>query len=199
MNLQHYDQTFYDAPNDVLLQENDCLSSIIRAIPLKDAICLDFGCGTGYWTSLMAKEGGTVFGIDSQKELFGKLRSSENLKFVLSDTSIIPFVDNYFDVVLVSWVFQEIVQDSLLRAALSEIRRVIKIDGRLIIAENIYPKSRRLVRNTSLGTIFENEGQPDSLRFFPQNSVQTLTAEYNFVLASQSFCGESFFEVFQRI
>jgi ubiquinone/menaquinone biosynthesis C-methylase UbiE len=96
-------------------------------------IILDFGCGSGYFTVEMAKEAHQTYGFDVTPylrtigippPLAGKLG------FVMGRGENLPFQDNRFDKILASEILP-MTNDP--RAFLSEMRRVIRRGGRLVI------------------------------------------------------------------
>ena len=92
----------------------------------KKSKVLDFGCGRGFLGSLVNKNlGAQVTGIDIIDSRKTKL------PFVLFDGKKIPFPDNYFDVVLVSYVLHHTLN---IKALLLEIKRVCR--GKVIIYED---------------------------------------------------------------
>ena len=116
-------------------------------ISLEKPKILDIGCGTGKVAITMAKnlqKGGEVYGID----IFSDAISNNDLKTVESNASAegvkdittfkfgsateIPYENNYFDIVNVSYVLHE-VRDK--EKALKEISRVLKPEGKLYLCE----------------------------------------------------------------
>jgi ubiquinone/menaquinone biosynthesis C-methylase UbiE len=104
---------------------------------------LDIGCGCGVDTIFAAKMTGTsgkVVGIDLMPEMLQ--RAKENLKFANLDnvtyeeasSDNLSFPDMKFDVVISNGVFN-LVPDKA--KALSEVFRVLKPSGRLMIADQI--------------------------------------------------------------
>lgn len=99
---------------------------------------LEVGCGTGT-LSLMAKrrvDDGEVIGLDlSPKMVKQAEKKSEkyklDVKFIEGSIDNIPFPDNYFDVVLSSWMFHHL-PIKIKREGLKEIHRVLKKGGRFL-------------------------------------------------------------------
>lgn len=104
---------------------------------------LDIGCGAGVDTifaAMMTGPGGKVVGIDQVSEMLE--RATENLSLTdfknvtLKEGSAenLPFSDQEFDVVISNGVFN-LVSDKA--KGLSEVYRVLKPEGRLMIADQV--------------------------------------------------------------
>lgn len=90
---------------------------------------LEVGCGNGYGTSLLAKNGFNVVGLDIDEETIkeaSKKYQTQNCNFVWYDGKKIPFEEETFDFI-VSFQVIEHVQDDI--GFISEIKRVLKTDG----------------------------------------------------------------------
>jgi len=102
---------------------------------------LEIGPGTGYYTLEMAgwvAPDGTVEIFDLQQEFLDHVmaraarRGIENIAPTQGDATALPYADASIDAVVLTAVLGEI-PDPL--AALREIRRVLKPDGRLVVGE----------------------------------------------------------------
>ena len=103
---------------------------------------LDVGCGTGTLAievSLRVGSAGRVAGVDPGTQQIAHARSKAARRNLPIDFQIgvierLPFPDQTFDVVL-STLMMHHLPDSLKRQGLSEIARVLKPGGRLVIAD----------------------------------------------------------------
>ena len=104
---------------------------------------LDIGCGGGLDSlvaSLMVGPSGKVTGIELSTEMLARARENlrlsnlTNVEFRKNADEILPFPDDRFDVVISNGVFN-LIPDKL--KALQEARRVLKTNGRLMIADQI--------------------------------------------------------------
>lgn len=107
---------------------------------------LDIGCGTGT-LALVAKklvgETGRVCGIDPSARLLTgaqqkAARARLSLEFQSARIEQLPFPDQSFDVVLSSFMMHHL-PDALKRQGLSEIVRVLKPTGRLLVIDFATP------------------------------------------------------------
>jgi ubiquinone/menaquinone biosynthesis C-methylase UbiE len=119
---------------------------------------LDLGCGTGVLTRrigdrLDATVGGESVGIDAAAKMITvarKKRASDNCRFEVMAAESLAFEENSFDAVVSSLFFHHVQMD-LKEKALAEAFRVLKPEGRLVIADMHIPTSwmGALVSHTS--------------------------------------------------
>jgi ubiquinone/menaquinone biosynthesis C-methylase UbiE len=108
---------------------------------------LDVGCGTGYFARLLAEavgNDGLVVGVDASPEMIryasDRARRARNCQFQLGTAEALSFPAEHFDVV-VSSLFMHHLPDDLQPAAVSEMRRVLRPGGTLLIAEAHVPRA----------------------------------------------------------
>jgi ubiquinone/menaquinone biosynthesis C-methylase UbiE len=86
---------------------------------------LDVGCGTGIFTSMMARHRWAVKGIDVSTDML-RIARDRGLDVVQGDAAALPFPDSCFDAALSMWTHTDI--DDF-RAVLREVKRVLRKDG----------------------------------------------------------------------
>lgn len=94
----------------------------------------DLGCGDGYGSYMLSKEGYDVTGVDLSKDMVNKANqrvdNHSQLRFVQGDLADLPFEDEQFDggmaVNSLEWT-------EVPAAGLEEMKRVLKPGGRLCI------------------------------------------------------------------
>ena len=128
---RHYDRT-----NDILSAGNAPLwrYATVRAVdPQSGERILDIAAGTGTSSIALTKTGATVVAVDFSAGMIaeGKRRHPE-LEFIEADAEKLPFGDNEFDAVTISFGLRNINDP---RAALAEMYRVLKPGGRLVVTE----------------------------------------------------------------
>jgi ubiquinone/menaquinone biosynthesis C-methylase UbiE len=108
---------------------------------------LDVGCGTGYFTRIMARAvtpGGTALGVDPSREAITRARRltrRANCTFSEGTAEALAVQDGSQDVVVSSLVIHHLPQ-ALRAQAVREMFRVLRPAGRLLIAEFRPPGSR---------------------------------------------------------
>jgi len=104
---------------------------------------LDIGCGGGFdviFAATIVGSKGEVTGIDVTPEMLKRSKenlqetSIENVTLKQATAEKLPFPDNNFDVIISNGVFNLIPEKA---KAFSEVFRVLKLDGRLMVADQI--------------------------------------------------------------
>jgi len=133
-----YGQRFWvEAPHPIITRER--LRSVLR--PQPGERLLEIGVGTGYYSCDLAgwvAPAGTLELFDLQQEFLDHVmraageRGLSNLTPTRGDATQLPYEDGSVDGVVLTAVLGEIPDAA---AALREIRRVLKPDGRLVVGE----------------------------------------------------------------
>lgn len=131
-----YYQDIEDVHNIEISESDIMFSKVIKLLSnYKNSKILDFGCGEGWLINEIGKRidnSNHFFGVDVSSVGIQKCISKkiDNSQFIKYDGNKIPFQDNYFDVVLSSFVFEHLSNPEL---AFNEIGRVVKSGGCIII------------------------------------------------------------------
>ncbi|HSP53836.1 MAG TPA: bifunctional demethylmenaquinone methyltransferase/2-methoxy-6-polyprenyl-1,4-benzoquinol methylase UbiE [Cryobacterium sp.] len=131
--------THYDRTNTVLSVGNAALwrMAATRAVnPRPGERILDIAAGTGTSSVALTKTGAHVVAADFSEGMInvGRSRHADNpqLEFVQADATALPFADNEFDAVTISFGLRNVVEP---KKALAEFYRVTKPGGRVVICE----------------------------------------------------------------
>lgn len=129
----------YDVTNNLLSAGNAVLWRIAttRAVnPQAGERVLDLAAGTGTSSVALAKSGAQVVAADFSPGMLevGRQKHGQNplLEFVEADATKLPFADNSFDAVTMSFGLRNVVEP---KKALAELYRVTKPGGRIVICE----------------------------------------------------------------
>jgi demethylmenaquinone methyltransferase / 2-methoxy-6-polyprenyl-1,4-benzoquinol methylase len=126
----------YDITNDVLSlgQDRRWRSAVVEAVePKPGETILDLAAGTGTSSQPFADAGATVIPCDfSQGMLIVGKKAKPRLPFVAGDGTRLPFADDTFDAVTISFGLRNIVDHE---AGLREMLRVTRPGGRLVVCE----------------------------------------------------------------
>ncbi|WP_017933140.1 demethylmenaquinone methyltransferase [Nocardioides sp. Iso805N] len=130
----------YDVTNDVLSlgQDRRWRKHVIAAVaPQPGELVLDLAAGTGTSSQPFADAGAEVVPCDFSLGMLQVGKAAKPyLPFTAGDGTRLPFADGTFDAVTISFGLRNIV-DPL--AGLSELRRVTKPGGRIVVCEFSHP------------------------------------------------------------
>lgn len=130
----------YDITNDILSlgQDRRWRKAVVDAVDARPGErVLDLAAGTGTSSQPFADRGAEVVPCDfSQGMLRVGKRARPHLSFTAGDGTRLPFADDTFDVVTISFGLRNIVDPD---AGLREMRRVTRPGGRLVVCEFSHP------------------------------------------------------------
>lgn len=126
----------YDRTNAVMSVGNDALWRLatVKAVdPKPRERILDIAAGTGTSSAALAKSGATVVAVDFSPGMIAEGRKRQpKIEFVEADAEKLPFGDEEFDAVTISFGLRNVEHPTV---ALAEMYRVLKPGGRLVICE----------------------------------------------------------------
>jgi demethylmenaquinone methyltransferase/2-methoxy-6-polyprenyl-1,4-benzoquinol methylase len=126
----------YDRTNTVLSGGNDILwrAATVRAVaPVQGERILDIAAGTGTSSAALRKNGARIVAVDFSPGMIAEgRRKHSDIEFIEADAEKLPFGDNEFDAVTISFGLRNVNNP---RVALGEMYRVLKPGGRLVICE----------------------------------------------------------------
>jgi demethylmenaquinone methyltransferase / 2-methoxy-6-polyprenyl-1,4-benzoquinol methylase len=167
----------YDLTNDVLAfgQTRAWRRATVRALePSNGEVILDLAAGTGSSTVPFDQAGAFAVPCDfSIGMLTEGRRRLPMLPFVAGDALNLPFADNAFDAVTISFGLRNVVDTE---GALREMRRVTRPGGRLVICEFSQP-SHELFRTVYLEYL---------MKYLPQVATKVASNPEAYVYLAES-------------
>lgn len=121
----------------------------------KDKIVLDAGCGTGKFLNILEENSKKYIGIDLSNKQLEKAKNKSNKntsKFICSNLSEINIEDNKIDLIVASWVLGTITNLEERNKCLSELKRLLKPNGKIILIENDENSEFEEIRNRTKDT-----------------------------------------------
>jgi 2-polyprenyl-3-methyl-5-hydroxy-6-metoxy-1,4-benzoquinol methylase len=141
---------------------------------------LDVGCGEGRFTRELARAGREAVGIDVAAEPLRRARERDpgiDVRLV-APREPWPLPDVSFDVVWAGEVIEHVADTA---AWLSEVRRVLRSNGALVLSTPAHERLTRLALGLR-GRAFEAHFDPrsDHLRFYTRRALVTLLEDFGF-------------------
>jgi demethylmenaquinone methyltransferase / 2-methoxy-6-polyprenyl-1,4-benzoquinol methylase len=126
----------YDVTNDVLSLGQDRLwrRAVVSAVDARPGeLVLDLAAGTGTSTVPFILQGASAVACDFSVGMLGVgKRARPRVPFVAGDALLLPFADETFDAVTISFGLRNLVDPAL---GLREMLRVTRLGGRLLVCE----------------------------------------------------------------
>jgi SAM-dependent methyltransferase len=141
---------------------------------------LDFGCGAGAFAAELAGAGADVVGVDVSAEALRRATGA-HAGLQLREMAIgmpLPFADASFDVIWAGDVLTHILD---LAAALSEFRRVLRPEGRLLVSALNHSRWAMLRLALSRNRFAEHfDPRSQHVRFFSRTTLHDLLDDLGF-------------------
>jgi len=145
----------YDLINHVITLGMDTgwrKKAALTCLRTHPARILDICCGTGdlsFTLARLADYKPEITGMDFSREMLDVAEKKaptaalgSNIKFIEADVSSLPFPDNHFDCIGISFAFRNLTYKNPKTADhLREVLRVLKPGGQFVIVESSQPKS----------------------------------------------------------
>jgi len=159
-----YLSTVYDRINPLVWTEGMRDEAVdMLDIAAADRV-LDVGCGTGFATTVLARESDRVHAIDQSAHqlarAFEKFGRRGPVRFYRGDAERLPFPDDTFDVVWSSGSI-EYWPDPV--ATLAELRRIARPDGQVLVVGPLTPEGAVARRLADAIMLFYDEREADRM------------------------------------
>lgn len=142
----------------------------VKSVVANKAV-LDIACGEGYGSAMLAEVAKSVVGIDISSEAVefatSKYKNIHNLSFASASAHKLPVADASYDVVVSFETIEHLYEQEEM---LAEIRRVLRMDGTLIISspnKRIYSDNRNFHNEFHVKELYYEEFDALLKRHFP--------------------------------
>ena len=107
------------------------VTNVIDTLKIEHQKCVDIGCGSGRYSKYLKSKGADVLAVDKNPEMFCE---NDEINFVIGLMNDVPVMDNSYYLVLSIGVIHNAVTLNEYIAALKEIYRILKKDGKALIS-----------------------------------------------------------------
>jgi SAM-dependent methyltransferase len=171
----YYEELWRELPDPLEPPDRALRLAFLRAHVRACERVLDLGCGDGWMTTELAALGAAPLGIEIASAAVERARRHHpELEFRLADTDgVLPLEDNAVDVVWASEVIEHVADTA---RWLSEVRRVLRPRGRLLVTTPNHPRLRLLVAG------IERCSPPlgDHLHLYSARSLRGVLEDFDF-------------------
>jgi 2-polyprenyl-3-methyl-5-hydroxy-6-metoxy-1,4-benzoquinol methylase len=172
---EYYEELWERLPDDLDPPDRELRLSFMRGHVAAGDRVLDLGCGDGWMTAELAAMGVHPTGVEvAQAAVDRARRRHPELDFRLAALDgPLPLEDNACDVVWASEVIEHVADTA---RWLSEVRRVLRPQGRLLLTTPNHSRVRLLVA----GIEFYSEPLGDHLHLYSAHSLRAVLHDFDF-------------------
>ena len=111
---------------------------VLSKVNIKDKICADLGCGTGFISLALSLEAELVFSVDSSKNMLKELsgttskKAMKNIHPIIGSMDSIPLFDNSIDAAFTNMALHHVVDA---KKVISEMYRILKSNGTAVVSD----------------------------------------------------------------
>lgn len=111
---------------------------VLSKVDIKNKICADLGCGTGFISLVLAKNAKIVFSLDRSRNMLQEINRSiakekiNNIYTIKGSMEDIPLFDNSIDSIFTNMALHH-VED--VKKSINEMYRILKNDGTIVISD----------------------------------------------------------------
>lgn len=123
----------YKQKSGMIFDRYSLMLSMLHSEEKPPKLVLDIGCGNGFFSSFLVREGYEVIGLDVNERALRIARMKLNRLFtpVIADAQHLPFRKKLFDVIILSMVLEHLQSPTL---CLMNVNSVLKDSGIVIIS-----------------------------------------------------------------
>jgi SAM-dependent methyltransferase len=171
----YLEELWRELPADLEPPDRELRTAFLMARLRAGERVLDLGCGDGWMTAELADAGHAVTGVEVAQAALDRARARRpdlDLRLAELDGPL-PLEDNCIDVVWASEVIEHVADTA---RWLSEVRRVLRPDGRLLLTTPNHSRLRLLVAGIEL----YSEPLGDHLHLYSRTSLRGVLADFDF-------------------
>jgi len=164
---------------------------------------LDFGCGSGRFSNLLARRCEFLMGVEITHQMLHLAKSEsecDNIEFVLFDGLNLPIKKGKADAVISVNVLQYVTDDSELKRVLYELQKSLKPGGKFICIEQVTKNKKRWQRDLKTYLLFFEQNNFKKVADYPirKGHFLLLYPIYFGLIPKRVFKAVAKFEMFSR-
>jgi 2-polyprenyl-6-hydroxyphenyl methylase/3-demethylubiquinone-9 3-methyltransferase len=176
----YHEEHWQELPRGLEPADFDLRARFLREQVSAGERVLDVGCGEGRFAAELTRAGAAVVGIDVAEEALRRAGELDpGLELLLVDgEGAWPLADASFDVVWAGEVIEHVADTA---SWLSEVRRVLRPGGRLLLSTPAHGRARMLrlaLSRRAFAAHFNPTGE--HLRFYNRDTLSELLADFRF-------------------
>ncbi len=165
------------------------ITNFLKNKNIKEMKMLDVACGTSRLIKQINQTHNdlSITGLDISPyyvEFAKDNNKSKNIDFVIANAENIPFEDNYFDIISCVYLFHELPRN-VRKKVLSEINRVLKPNGLLVIEDSIQLNDSDDIKNVI--NRFSKEFHEPYYKDYVQNPIEDFISEADFKIENSNY------------
>ncbi len=123
----------------------------------KNESILDLGCGKGFFLEVLKDHNSNLYGADISPMMirYANERIGKRVELKVADSENLPWEDSAFDIIVCILSFHHYPNPE---KSFSEMKRLLKNNGHLIIAEMWYPEPFRYLTNLHMKSKYNRSG-----------------------------------------
>lgn len=172
---RYYEELWQELPEQLEPPDRELRLNLMRAQVRPGERVLDLGCGDGWATAELVRLSAVPVGVEVAAAALERARRHHpDLEFRLAEIDgELPLPDNALDVVWASDVIEHVADTA---RWLSEVRRVLRPQGRLLLTTPNHSRLRLLVAGIEL----YSEPLGDHLHLYSARSLRGLLTDFDF-------------------
>jgi SAM-dependent methyltransferase len=171
---QHYDSQFHDENDEDRQDDLDDVAEQVSAL-MRGHTVLELGCGTGYWTDVLAESAESVLATDISEDMLDVAREHgeglENVQYRVVDALNLPADLGKFTAVFAGFLWSHLLREDH-DAFLAGLRAKIGPNALLVLIDDEYVEgvSPTVARTDAQGNTWANFTDADGVRHeLPKN------------------------------
>jgi len=167
-----YENHYYGSQSRILYKKVK-----LKIEKFKNEFILDLGCGKGLFLEILKEYKSHLYGADISPEMIknAQERIGNYVELKVADSENLPWVDNFFDIIVCILSFHHYPSPE---KSIEEMKRVLKNNGHITIAELCLPALLRYLTNLYMKSKFNRTG---NVKVYSKNEWLNMLENVGFI------------------